>query len=115
MQGDQSGDGLRVSTKNHRKVVENVDHEFAVELANWLSMYTEDVIHRVMAMMDDMVVMYVGSGQAYHVKETVALAETIQAGYNSDAVVDRYRNHALTHAASYRDVLYDAYINELPF
>lgn len=91
--------------------------EIAELFANWLEMYTDEIIIKVMAKADEiinneMAVYMLRELKARDEEESTELKRTISwmlEGYDKSDN-GRVRFASLTHASSYRDVLYDMYI-----
>lgn len=91
-----------------------------VELfAYWLSQYTKEVIDKVMAKRNEIISNDFAIGMLKELKtrgdkEKEDFAHSIGSMFYDYETFSQYdpHNHPLTHAGSYRDVLYDMYIKE---
>lgn len=94
------------------------EREEVVELfANWLDMYTEEVIKKVLAKADEiinneMAMMLLKELKERDEKECRDFSRSIKHLLDDYEVFAEHKVRAtcLTHAGSYRDVLYDMYI-----
>lgn len=98
--------------------------ELADLLGNWLEGYTEEVIERVMAQIDDIINNDVTMMMLKELKErqdkereehrrdfeSILSLEAEGLKEQSKKVIDNLYNDCLTHARAYKDVLYDMYI-----
>ena len=91
--------------------------EITALFANWLDMYTDEVIKKVLARADEII----NNEMAMHLlRELKTRDEKESVDFNRSirSLLDNYETFAehkvratcLTHANSYRDVLYDMYI-----
>lgn len=93
--------------------------EVAGLFANWLSAYTHEVIVKVLAKRDEILNNEFAMGLLQQLKERSdkerdEFALSIQFMMDDFGSFSKYdpHNHGLTHAISYRDVLYDLYIRD---
>lgn len=90
--------------------------KFAEELNTWLGYYTDEVIERVMSKMDQIIAdkrsrfMIRELHKRTH-KEEESMVDSFRWALGGDSP-RVWRHTATTHASSYRDVLYDLWINE---
>lgn len=89
----------------------------AILFANWLKPYTHDVIVKVMKRRDEIINNEFAMNLLHELrlrdhKEEKEFYENITWLFNSFDANKEYdpHNHPLTHAGSYRDILYDMYI-----
>lgn len=91
-------------------------NQFAEELNTWLGAYTEDVIKRVMTKLDEIIAdkstrkMISELHQRTH-QEEASMIDSFRWALGG-TVTTSWRDSCLTHAKSYRDVLYDLWIKE---
>lgn len=105
--------------KNFNEMDINKQKEIAQLFANWLEMYTTEVVISVMKKRDEIInndfaMNLLSELKEREDKETKEFAHSIgNLMYDFDTFKD-YNPHinTLTHANSYRDVLYDMFIKE---
>lgn len=92
----------------------------ALLLANWLKGYSHEVINHVMSKVDEIVndentMRLINELAKREDDEWVDFVRSIRHLGDDFETFSKYdpHNHALTHAKSYRDVLYDMYIADM--
>ena len=100
---------------------EELEH-LANLLENWLSMYTESVIAKVMPRVNEILAseMAVNFLEELYEREQKEkqdrrysmkyILERLAQGMETDSHIENFHNHCITHSKSYRDILYDMYI-----
>lgn len=101
-----------------------LDNETTEILANWLIFYTNDIVTRVMGRLDDILNSEAAMQMLRELKEREdaerkEFTSSLRLLGNSEEYRKTFiehglniHNHGLTHSSSYRDVLYDWYIDD---
>lgn len=94
--------------------------EMTILIANWLSKYTHEVIVEVLKKRDEIInnefaVNLLKELKTREDKERSKFADNIGWMLRNPEEFNKYdpHNHSLTHANSYRDILYDMYIKNI--
>ena len=103
--------------KNVKNLTLKERGELAKKLECWLGCYTQEIINKVMAKINDIynndMVMNLINELYIRVqkeqKEEINSFELLLSDFNAFKEFDIH-NHCLTHSKSYRDILYDMYI-----
>lgn len=106
-----------MTIKEYRESTPLAEQEIlATKLQCWLGTYTQEVIERVMARMDEILNNDFAMNlinELYERTEKERKDEISTIMFSLGHEVGTVHNHPLTHAQSYRDILYDMYIRNI--
>lgn len=93
--------------------------EFAAQMSNWLTHYTQDVYVKVMGQFEDIInnPFAMDLINELYIREKKEIEDEIGTMDLWLGNVDHFKefnphNHCLTHSKSYRDILYDMFIRD---